>query len=50
MVSDGYMVWMKTAVFEKICNFVADYFFIWNYLGLGKYVLRLMILKFLKKF
>ena len=41
------MLCMKVLVHANIYNFVADYFFIWNHLGLGDCVLRLTILKFI---
>jgi hypothetical protein len=42
MISDGEMVWTKV-VFKKIYNFIFDYFFIQNHLGLENYDLRLII-------
>jgi len=37
----------QVVVIEKIHNFVVDYFFIWNHLGLRTYVFNVMILKFI---
>jgi hypothetical protein len=34
IILDGEIVSMEVVVFENIYNFIVDYFFIWNNLGL----------------